>query len=62
MKVWPVLFYFSQKFGEIREVHFWVNTANNVYFGFWFAVVFFYNVKHLFNRQFPSFITLCIQA
>src|SRR5215467_13481551 len=62
MKIVPVHLYLSHQLCKELKIHFRVNAPNNMHFRYGSAIIFLYNIQHLFHRQFPSFISMSIEA
>ena len=56
-----MFFDLAQKNCKIFKVHFWMNAADNMYFGNGLAIIFPDDIHHLIMTQFPTFFTVCIQ-
>src|SRR2546430_11280163 len=54
-------FYLFHQFAEELKIHFWMYAAYNMHFCYRLTIIFFYDVQHLWNTQFPSLFTMGIQ-
>src|SRR3954454_13691733 len=55
-------FYFLQKFNKKIKIHFRMNSAYNMNFGYGFTIIFSNYIHHLFDTQLPTLIALRIQS